>query len=1066
MPQQNRPRFKQATYVALLLTLVLTLLPHPSLARPMPVAVQQAEPTITYHQGTGYARFVRFAPGHELQVVQAAASQSAAEVAYGFLDQYGAAFGLQNPRRDLTVQRTTTLADGRSVTRFQQHVAGIPVLGGELVVQNRSGLVLSANGEVAPAAQMETTPAVSAADAQRAVLEEAAKHAQIEASKLTVTEPELWIYNPVLLDHRAPNVNRLVWRVEVQDETRLRVHQWVLVDAQSGSILFQVPLSMAYKNRTVYDNHNDTTLGIPGAAPVRTEGQSATGIADVDLVYDYMGDFYDFLQTNFGWDSYDNAGAPLVGVVRICESEVCPYENAFWNGEQLVFGEGLAVADDIVAHELTHALIEHTANLLYSYQSGAINESLADLFGEFIDQTNGAGNDVPAVKWHMGENASDGAVRNMADPTIFDDPDRKQSLNYSCAEIDLGGVHTNSGVNNKAAFLLTDGGAFNGHTITGLGLPKTARLYFEALTNHLTSASDYADLGDALMQAASSLTFSAAEQQTVQDVIDAVEMGGTRCDPPAEPALCPSNSAAQLLFWDDMEHVNSGNWRAQTIVAPNGWFYPSTENLTPGKQNVRNAASGLQSLWGDNQDVRSDSAMALVRDVTLPANAMLAFRHMWDFEVDSSAAINYDGGIVEYSVNGGASWTDAGSLVVNNGYTGAITNREDNPLANRQAYVGNSRGYTLTQLNLGSLSQQKVRFRFRVATDTGVGHWGWFVDDLMLYTCAPGNTAPFMATIPQQTLQQNGRRSERVDLWSYTMDMQEPSEALTYTLSSRAPISAGISLEDNRFLTVEPLADFTGSTTVSLLISDTGKLTTTASFRVVVRDDRLVHLPVVVKQEPVALPTDFFPVEETAIVLDEPDENFCPFTTVVAGNRYAALLKFNLSDVPNRQVIQHAQLSLYLVGAFDEPGKSRPVGLYRVTSPWMGCSVTWNTQPTVAEEFFRAQVPFGSEQWVTFDVTGLAQGWINGQLPNMGLLLKEVGAANRDESYREFLVSTLSDFPPTLTIQYQNGVVVSQQLQAPLARAEPLSTGATAMPLPSTSTCSSPVETSAMCLSR
>ncbi|MEZ4661953.1 MAG: M4 family metallopeptidase [Caldilineaceae bacterium] len=133
-------------------------------------------------------------------------------------------------------------------------------------------------------------------------------------------------------------------------------------------------------------------------------------------------------------------------------------------------------------------------------------------------------------------------------PTIFDDPDRMLSSNYSCNETDQGGVHTNSGVNNKAAFLLTDGGTFNSHTITGLGLPKTAQLYYEALANHLTSGSSYADLADALVQASISLNFSAAEQQTVADVVDAVEMKLGLCNPPVEEPLCPAGQAAQLLF--------------------------------------------------------------------------------------------------------------------------------------------------------------------------------------------------------------------------------------------------------------------------------------------------------------------------------------------------------------------------------------------------------------------------------------------------------------------------------------------------------------------------------------
>ena len=1060
---------------ALILALLFSLLPAPLLARTEPTLlapVQQtnssAAPYVTYHPGTGQVSFMRFAAGQEYQVA-AATTQSATEVAYAFLEQYGKAFGVQNPRRDLTVRQASALADGRTVTRFQQTYNQVPVIGGELIVHNRGASVLSANGELAPEQKVDTSPTISGEDAQIVVLQSTAKHAQMDASALTTSAAELWLYNPVLLDDRLPNVNQLVWRVTVHDETR-RVNEWVLVDAHSGLILFQAPLSMGYKNRVVYDHANNTTLGLPGMTPIRTENRPAAGIADVDLVYDYMGDFYDFLQSSFGRDSYDNAGAPLVGVVRVCFTENCPYNNAFWDGQQLVFGESYAAADDVVAHELSHALIEHTANLFYSYQSGAINESLADLFGEFIDQTNGAGNDAPAVKWQMGENTSSGAIRNMANPPIYDDPDRMLSANYSCDESDQGGVHTNSGVNNKAAFLLVDGGAFNNHTITGMGLAKTAQLYYEALTNHLTSSSSYMDLADALIQASISLNFSTAEQQTVADVVEAVEMKLGQCNPPVEQPLCPTGQSAQLLFWDDMEHLDSGNWRAQSIVGRSNWFYPSTDNDAPAKANVRNAASGLQSLWGDDHDEKSDSVIAMTRSVTLPANAWLAFRHMWDFETGSDRLGDgpsyYDGGVVEYSTDNGISWQDARNLFSTNGYVGQIITTTENPLGGRQAFVDSSRGFLLSKLNLSTLAPSSVRFRFRVGTDSGVGHWGWFVDDVQFYTCAAGNTAPYVAAIPRQTLQQNGQSTGQIDLWSYAIDMQDPAEVLTYTLASSAPISAGVSLDDNRYLNIAPQQGFIGSPTLSVLISDTGNLATTASVPIAVRDDRLVHLPVVLKQEPIKLPAEIYTVEETAINLTAPDANYCHALTMVAGNRYASLIKFNVADIPQRTIIQGAQLSLYLIGSLDRPTSTRAIGLYRVNAPWLACNVTWNTQPAVAEELGRLNIPHSSDQQFTYDVTGVVQGWINGQIPNMGLLLKEVGAANRDVSYREFVASSLTDFPPVLTIQYQNGVVVSQQLPVQAEHTEAAAEPYSVMWSPTALVCGGAAGDMTMCLAK
>ena len=94
------------------------------------------------------------------------------------------------------------------------------------------------------------------------------------------------------------------------------------------------------------------------------------------------------------------------------------YNNAFWNGTQMVYGNGgnLAQADDVVGHELTHGVTDFESNLFYYYQSGAINESFSDIFGEFVDQTNGKGDDSAGVKWLMGEDSSLGALRDMENP--------------------------------------------------------------------------------------------------------------------------------------------------------------------------------------------------------------------------------------------------------------------------------------------------------------------------------------------------------------------------------------------------------------------------------------------------------------------------------------------------------------------------------------------------------------------------------------------------------------------------------------------------------------------------
>ena len=153
----------------------------------------------------------------------------------------------------------------------------------------------------------------------------------------------------------------------------------------------------------------------------------------------------------------------------------------------------------------------------------------------------------------------------MEDPTLFSDPDRTSSSFYTADpdELDGGGVHTNSGVNNKAAFLLTDGGTFNGQTVQPLGIDKVARLYYVVETTLLTSAADYQDLASALQQACQTLiaagVTTAADCVQVTNAVNATEM---TIEPPAAAAPEAPVCAAGLVstpFWsDDLENHGFG----------------------------------------------------------------------------------------------------------------------------------------------------------------------------------------------------------------------------------------------------------------------------------------------------------------------------------------------------------------------------------------------------------------------------------------------------------------------------------------------------------------------------
>ena len=457
---------------------------------------------------------------------------------------------------------------------------------------------------------------------------------------------------------------------------------------------------------------------------------------------------YNFYSTKHLRNSIDNGGMVITSTVNYCPIFYCPYPNAFWNGEQIVYGSAYdyPLADDVVAHELTHGVTQYESNLFYYYQSGAINESFSDLWGEYYDQTNGQGTDTFGVKWQIGEDVSGlGAMRSMSNPPLFGDPDRITSSLYEKKPYydpywDNGGVHTNSGVNNKAVFLMVDGGTFNGRTVTALGWDKVGAIYYEVQTNLLASGADYSDLYYALQQACTNLIgqkgISADDCTEVRDAVDAVEMNKQPvANYNTDAPLCTTSSPV-IAFADDLEN-GKANW-----TFSNGsqvrWQYDSPWGGY--------AQSGQHFLYADDYPQYQGSvtdARAVLKSFVVPNNAFLHFAQAYEFEYDSSG--NYDGGVLEYSTNGGLSWADAGSLMEYNGYRGKIFSTYINPLKGRSAFVGSSHGYISTRLNLTSLAGKTVNFRWRMGLDDYGVAVGWWVDNIKVYTC--GSAATF-ADVP------------------------------------------------------------------------------------------------------------------------------------------------------------------------------------------------------------------------------------------------------------------------------------------------------------------------------
>jgi bacillolysin len=692
---------------------------------------QQGGPRIGRHAETGKVNFIGFDPSDPRPLARPGDDSWTFEgLAEGAIRSYADDFGFGS-NDTVRLIRRGEVAGGSSV-RYQQLFRGVPVLAGEIIVNlDARGNLRAMAGEISPDLKLSVDPELGREDAADNARAAAAKVYGVDPSSLEASEPSLWIFDERLL-RPSPRPATLVWRTEVTPDDLAPIRQLVLVDAARGQVVLQFNQIDSAKNRTIYDNNNNPALGLPGGGPFRTEGGAPSGIADVNAAYDYSGHTYDFFFTHHGRDSIDGAGMGLVSTTRYCNpAYACPYENAFWNGAQMVYGQGYASADDVVGHELTHGVTENESSLFYYYQSGAINESFSDVWGEFIDQTNGAGDDTPGVKWLMGEDVPGGAIRSMSNPPAYGDPDKMTSVNYYEGAGDNGGVHWNSGINNKAAFLMTDGGAFNGETVSALGITKVAAIYYEVQTGLLTSGGDYGDLYHALYQGCLNLVGGAdgivlADCQEVLDAIDAVEMNlQPVADFNTDAAFCPTAGQYPVYrFLDDLES-GSGAWGSGALVGSDRWLYGSPYGPF--------AHSGDDFLYADDYpDSVTDTYVEMTSPVTVPTGGYLHFDHAYGF--DDWAGTVYDGGVLEYSMDGGA-WTDAGSLIQVNGYDGTIDSGWGNPLGGRQAFGMDSHGYISSRVNLSSMAGHEVRFRWRMGLDSGVYDWGWWIDDVAIYNC-------------------------------------------------------------------------------------------------------------------------------------------------------------------------------------------------------------------------------------------------------------------------------------------------------------------------------------------
>ena len=258
--------------------------------------------------------------------------------------------------------------------------------------------------------------------------------------------------------------------------------------------------------RQVYDCENDWEQR---ARLARGEGKPVTGDSDVDKVYDYAGIVRDYFKNVLGRDSIDNLGMDLILNVHFGTD----YMNAFWDGDEMTFGDGdgqifvsFAKSLDVVAHELAHGVTQFTANLEYKDQSGALNEHFSDVFGTAITQY-AHGQTAHNADWLIGDEIMGPelygeALRSMKAPgTAYDnnllgkDPQPGHMRDYYDGPEDNGGVHINSGIFNRAFYLVC----------MEIGTDKATLAWYTALQK-LWRTADFKDAIQVIVQSTRMLT--------------------------------------------------------------------------------------------------------------------------------------------------------------------------------------------------------------------------------------------------------------------------------------------------------------------------------------------------------------------------------------------------------------------------------------------------------------------------------------------------------------------------------------------------------------------------------
>lgn len=427
---------------------------------------------------------------------------------------------------NLVLAKLHTDDQGYRHFRYRQVQDGLDVIGGDLIVHvDIKGSIYLVNGTARGDLAVAQGKVGLGASGAITLVGKDARYAGMATSSARM----VYLLNPDGQMYKAYETVAEGFRGD--DPVRDKVY----VDVASGNIVASHPQIYFAESRQVYSANNGTSL--PGTLK-RSEGQAPTTDVDVNAAYDGTGATWEFYNAFFTRDSYNNAGATLKSSVHYSTN----YCNAFWNSTQMVYGDGnsaqncfpLARAVDVTAHELTHAVTENESGLIYSGESGGLNEALSDIFGAateaYVDGGKTGTLAVSADTWKVGEDILPPYLRLMNDPAADG-----SSLDYWTSGAGNVDVHYSSGIANLAFYLLSQGGTHprgkSTVVVPALGMDKAIRIFYKAQVDILTPSSTFAQSANAFISAAQQL-YGATEADATTKAWQAVGVGAVAPPPP------------------------------------------------------------------------------------------------------------------------------------------------------------------------------------------------------------------------------------------------------------------------------------------------------------------------------------------------------------------------------------------------------------------------------------------------------------------------------------------------------------------------------------------------------